>query len=125
MTYQEGRMFLTPLSFNTDMCRQIYDRGPATGYREQIGSYLKCFIAIEVLYGDTVQGTFCIGSSVENGGAEIYRDPCRHCGSDAGPCGPGPRIINTLHGYSSNVKPKRITIPLVVNRCNNRAPEDP
>src|ERR1700748_475331 len=71
--YQEGRVFLTPLGFDADMGCQIYDWGPAPGYCEQICSYLRCFIRIEVLYDDTLQSPFCIGSSVDNSSAKADR----------------------------------------------------
>ena len=122
VAYQEGRVFLTPLRFDADMGRQIYDRGPAPGYCEQIGSYLKCFFRIKVLYDDTVRSPFCIGSSVENSSTEAKRNPCRPCCIDTGTSGPGPRIIDALHLYPGMMKPKRITISLVVNSSNHGTP---
>ena len=64
MVYEEGRVFLTPLRFDADVCCQVNDRSPAAGDCEQIGNYLKCFACVEVLYGDIVQSAFFVGSRV-------------------------------------------------------------
>jgi hypothetical protein len=71
-----------------------------------------------------VQSPFCIGSSVENSGAKADRNPAAFAASTLGPPA-RPRIIDTLHLYPGMVKPKRITISLVVNSSNHGTPEDP
>src|SRR5580704_7717278 len=125
MIYEEGRVVCTPLRFNPDVRHQIDDRGPASGYCEQFGICVKCFVRVEILNDNSLQSPVRIRRCVENSSAKANRNPCCPRCIYAGTSSTGSRIIYGFHLHPLTVKPKRITVSLVVDSNNHGMTENP